>query len=542
MKFSLTQPLLELEDNNKESSLKESNTSFLKTVFNGINVILGNGILIVPYALAHGGWLSLILFIIIAGVATYTSLLLKRCMDVDPRIRTYSHIGEYAFGNAGKVIVSIVLYAELYMATTSYLISEGDNLYKLFPGFSVGVFGIPIEGKSCFIIIVALILLPTVLLDSLSILAYISAVGVLASLLILGSVLWEGIVGFDQLFLLFISMQKKHHFSTALLLSFTFSAFVYVSMAVLGCLMFGSSVESQITLNFPTRKLSSEVAIYTTLITPLVKYALVLKPVVVSTEGWFPGKYHSGNGVLIVPYALAHGGWLSLILLFAIAGVATYTSLLLKRCMEVDPRIKTYSHVGEYAFGNVGNVIVSIVLYGDLYMATTSYLISEGDNLHKLFPEFSLGAFGIAIEGNSCFIIIIALILLPTVLLDSLSILAYISAAGVLASLLILGSILCVGIFDGIEFPQVENQVPLFNFKGIITAASLYMLCYSGQTVFSCRLYLNAEKTSFLQGFIHELRILNLYLCLDGRVRMLDVWFKCRITDNSKPSNEKIEL
>ncbi|XP_021717178.1 amino acid transporter AVT1I-like isoform X2 [Chenopodium quinoa] len=286
------QPLLELEDNNKESSLKESNTSFLKTVFNGINVILGNGILIVPYALAHGGWLSLILFIAIAAVATYTSLLLKWCMDVDPRIRTYSHIGEYAFGNA------------------------------------VGVFGIPIDGKSCFIVIVALILLPTVLLDSLSILAYISAVGVLASLLILGSVLWvgvfEGIIGFHQvkdhvplfnwkgiptaisLYMfcfsgqtviptVYISMQKKHHFSTALLLSFTFSAFVYVSMAVLGCLMFGSSVESQITLNLPTRKLSSEVAIYTTLITPLVKYALILKPVVVSTEGWFPSKYHNGR-------------------------------------------------------------------------------------------------------------------------------------------------------------------------------------------------------------------------------------------------------
>ncbi|XP_021717177.1 amino acid transporter AVT1I-like isoform X1 [Chenopodium quinoa] len=322
------QPLLELEDNNKESSLKESNTSFLKTVFNGINVILGNGILIVPYALAHGGWLSLILFIAIAAVATYTSLLLKWCMDVDPRIRTYSHIGEYAFGNAGKVIVSIVLYVELYMVTTSYLISEGDNLNKLFPGFSVGVFGIPIDGKSCFIVIVALILLPTVLLDSLSILAYISAVGVLASLLILGSVLWvgvfEGIIGFHQvkdhvplfnwkgiptaisLYMfcfsgqtviptVYISMQKKHHFSTALLLSFTFSAFVYVSMAVLGCLMFGSSVESQITLNLPTRKLSSEVAIYTTLITPLVKYALILKPVVVSTEGWFPSKYHNGR-------------------------------------------------------------------------------------------------------------------------------------------------------------------------------------------------------------------------------------------------------
>ncbi|XP_021717176.1 amino acid transporter AVT1I-like [Chenopodium quinoa] len=325
MKSSLTQPLLELEANNNESSLEESNTSFLKTVFNGINVILGNGVLIVAYALAHGGWLSLIVLFAIAGVATYTSLLLKRCMEVDPSIKTYSQVGEYAFGNVGNIIVSIVLYGDLYMATTSYLISEGDNLHKLFPEFSIGAFGITIEGNSCFIIIIALVLLPTVLLDSLSILAYISAAGVLASLIILGSILcvgvfdgiefpqvenqvplfdWKGITTAASLYMLcysgqtvfpavYTSMQKKHHFSKALFMSFAFSTFIYVSMAVLGCLMFGSSVESQITLNLPTRKLSSNVAIYTTLITPLVKYALLLKPVVISTEGWFPRRYQT---------------------------------------------------------------------------------------------------------------------------------------------------------------------------------------------------------------------------------------------------------
>ncbi|XP_010691504.2 amino acid transporter AVT1I [Beta vulgaris subsp. vulgaris] len=321
----------ELEANNNQLSLIEGNTSLFKTFFNGANTILGNGVILVPYALASGGWLSLILLFTISILATYTGLLVKRCMEVDPKIKSYSDIGEHAFGKIGKIIVSIVLYADLYMATTGFLILEGDNLHNLFPKVAIHAFGISIDGKSSFIIIIALILLPTVLLDNLSIFAYISATGCLAALLVLASIVWVGAfdgVGFHQaqsatllnwkglptsisLYMLcytshpvfptlYTSMQKKHNFFKALLLSFAFSTFIYASMAILGYLMFGSTVESQITLNLPSHKVSSKIAIYTTVITPLVKYALLLKPVVITTEGWFSGKYIKNMFVRVV--------------------------------------------------------------------------------------------------------------------------------------------------------------------------------------------------------------------------------------------------
>lgn len=44
--------------------------------------------------------------------------------------------------------------------------------------------------------------------------------------------------------------------------------------------MFGEEVESQVTLNLQTGKLSSRVAIYTTLVNPIAKYALMLTPVI----------------------------------------------------------------------------------------------------------------------------------------------------------------------------------------------------------------------------------------------------------------------
>uniref|UniRef100_A0A803MC63 Amino acid transporter transmembrane domain-containing protein n=1 Tax=Chenopodium quinoa TaxID=63459 RepID=A0A803MC63_CHEQI len=224
--------------------------------------------------------------------------------------------GNTSFFNGANAIV------DLYMATTGCLILGGDNLHSLFPRVAIHALGISIDGKSSFIIIIAVILLPMVLLDNLSIFAYISATGCVASLLVLGSILWVGAldgVGFHQaqtttllnwkgiptaisLYMfcytahpifptLYTSMQKKHHFFKALLLSFAFSTFIYVSMAILGYLMFGSRVESQITLNLPTHKIGSKIAIYITVITPLVKYALLLKPVVITTESWFPSKY-----------------------------------------------------------------------------------------------------------------------------------------------------------------------------------------------------------------------------------------------------------
>uniref|UniRef100_A0A803MC65 Amino acid transporter transmembrane domain-containing protein n=1 Tax=Chenopodium quinoa TaxID=63459 RepID=A0A803MC65_CHEQI len=264
---SLTQPLVEeleaateANDNDVKSSLQESNTSFFKTLFNCANTILGNGVLIVSYALASGGWSSLILLFAISVASTYTSLLVKRCMESDPRIKTYTHIGEYAFGRIGKIIVSIILYADLYMVSTSFLILEGDNLHNLFPKLSFKALGIAIDGKSSFIILVALVLIPIILLDNLSILAYVSATGVFASVLILASVVWVGAVdgiGFHHgndpgtglinwkgiptaisLYMLcysshpvfpalYTSMQRKQDFSKVLLLCFTFSSIIY---------------------------------------------------------------------------------------------------------------------------------------------------------------------------------------------------------------------------------------------------------------------------------------------------------------------------
>lgn len=65
-----------------------------------------------------------------------------------------------------------------------------------------------------------------------------------------------------------------------LALCFFLCTFTYAAMAAFGYLMFGSDVQSEITLNLPTKNLSSKVATYTTLITPIAKYAINVAPLV----------------------------------------------------------------------------------------------------------------------------------------------------------------------------------------------------------------------------------------------------------------------
>lgn len=55
-------------------------------------------------------------------------------------------------------------------------------------------------------------------------------------------------------------------------------------MAILGYLMYGGNIKSQVTLNLPIHKISTKIAIYTTLINPIAKYAAITNPISCAIE------------------------------------------------------------------------------------------------------------------------------------------------------------------------------------------------------------------------------------------------------------------
>ncbi|XP_018468642.1 amino acid transporter AVT1J isoform X2 [Raphanus sativus] len=308
----------------------QGNTSFSKTCFHGINALSGVGILSVPYALASGGWLSLIILFTIAITTFYCAILIKRCMDMDPLLRTYPDIGYKAFGNTGRVIVSIFMNLELYLVATSFLILEG---FKNQDSKMLRIDGVTTSVSLYMFCYCAHPVFPT----------------------------------------LYTSMKNKHQFSNVMVICFTICTFIYASVAILGYLMYGSNVESQITLNLPTDKLSSKVAICTTLVNPIAKFALMVTPIIDAMRSRFVRNKKAG-GLVLGTILVASNVIVALLIPFFGELMSLVGAFLSATASVILPCLCYLKISGKYRrLGLETLVLIGIVLIGIMVMITGTY-------------------------------------------------------------------------------------------------------------------------------------------------------------------------
>ncbi|KAK0591777.1 hypothetical protein LWI29_007874 [Acer saccharum] len=96
------------------------------------------------------------------------------------------------------------------------------------------------------------------------------------------------------------SMRKKNQFPKVLLINFVICTITYVTMAALGYLIYGQNVQSQVTLNLPTEKFISKVAMYTILTGPIAKYASTIMPIATFIKSRLPANYQDSKSISIL--------------------------------------------------------------------------------------------------------------------------------------------------------------------------------------------------------------------------------------------------
>ncbi|CAN6178052.1 unnamed protein product [Urochloa humidicola] len=300
---------------------------------NGINVLCGVGILSTPYAIKQGGWIGLVILSLFAVLAWYTGMRLRHCLDSKENLETYPDIGHAAFGSTGRIVISIILYVELYACCIEYLILESDNLSKLFPTAQLTIGSFTLTSHVFFAILTTIIVMPTTWLRDLSCLSYISAGGVIASILVVICLFWVGVVddvGFENkgtvlnlpgipiaLGLygycysghgvfpnIYSSLKNRNQFPSIIFTCIGLSTVLYAGAAVMGYKMFGEATESQFTLNLPDNSVVSKVAVWTTVANPITKYALTIIPLAMSLEELLPPNQQKYSNIIMLRSAL----------------------------------------------------------------------------------------------------------------------------------------------------------------------------------------------------------------------------------------------
>ncbi|KAI3976847.1 hypothetical protein MKX01_008705 [Papaver californicum] len=313
------------------------------------------------------------------------------------------------------MIVSSFMYLELYVVATGFLILEGDNLSNMYPNMSFTLAGVTVYGQQGFVILAALIILPSIWLTDLSKISYISATGILASALIILSVFWVGAedTGFrakGRFFhlngiptgvslyafcycahpvipTLYTSLKDKRQFSKFLLLCFVLCTISYATMAVLGYLMFGENIKSQVTLNLPTDKLSSKIAIYTTLVTPIAKYTLMAAPIVNAIESsWGINHNNKTISLLIRTMFLVSSVIVALAIPFFGYPMSLAGAFLSATASIIIPCLCYLKIMGKYRrWGYELVIIIGIILMG-----ISVVIIGTYTSLEQIASEFNL--------------------------------------------------------------------------------------------------------------------------------------------------------
>eukprot|EP00899_Mesostigma_viride_P002522 jgi/Mesvir1/12270/Mv00480-RA.1 len=334
-------------------------TSFGESLLNAVNILLGVGVLSIPFAMSEGGWSSLGVLALLGLVTNHTGKLLGVCqervcllpdgpntmLDGDVNgLQSYEDIGDAAFGDAGRQFVTWVVYTELVGTLGLFFILEGDNIARILGS----------TDHATWMYLSALVIIPTTWLPDLKALAALGALGLLAVVGLTGVLSYYFFTGqypagaettlvslntlpltFGLLAFVFAghavfpnikaSMQEPEKYDLMLDYAYGIVGAVCAFVGVLGYTMFGKEVNEELTLSLPAGLLTT-IAMGLVVVNPFTKFALTLDPVGKGVErlmGWqgTRSSRKKDQGILLPPEKIAVRTGLSLVALLMAAKV-----------------------------------------------------------------------------------------------------------------------------------------------------------------------------------------------------------------------------
>jgi len=322
----------EKEDDNK--------SSFLQCTFNMANILMGVGMLGLPFVFKSAGFIGGLCVTVGMCLVTWrTSYYLGRELNGDPRpvhlfdnnnngetltrmrkqINSFPAIAREAFGDNGCIFLSSVLYFELFSCLSIFFVSLGDHLHALFPHVS--------QSKH-MTIVAGILTLPSALLRTPKLLSYLSMVGTFATVAVVSSVVISALVMFatagdavdsseereysayssDGLPLalgivaycfsghaivpsIYSSMKKPQEFERMIDLTYGVVLLSCILVASSGYYMFGNDVEDQITLSLENQSEGILISGLTWLmiLTAMSKFTLTMFPLALGFEEMLTG-------------------------------------------------------------------------------------------------------------------------------------------------------------------------------------------------------------------------------------------------------------
>ena len=269
-----------------------------------------------------------------------------------------------------------------------------------------------------------------------------------------------------------------------------------------------------------------------------------------------------GVGLLGLPFVCKSAGWIEGTLVLCLFAVVCWrTAILIGRCLNGDPRptsefsnptfsspfkspippgtpnnkaarilppMKSYPEMARKAFGRTGGIVLSCVLYFELFSCLAIFIVSMGEHMNELVPSLSSITHDIILTCALC---------IPTALLRTPKLLSYLSAVGTVATILVVLAVIANTLIMGnisAEVMEIQNGHDLgttdkmqdghdvvttilyhkkIRLQGIPLALGLVAFCFSGHAVVPS-IFTSMAKPHEFEPMVHTTFAIVLAACL----------------------------